>query len=219
MFVDAQQRVSRPGRSPIYTRPRAQTPALSRGQVQSLWIVIGLVVAFGIPFLFADLAGMRRDAYYAIYVVSVVGFLALWVRLTRQDVAAMVTRHLRALVVLTVLCGALLLFIVLRDPATGHPGGWTFAGEILWRGVVYGAVDGLLLSAFPILATFAAFSAKPLRRRSRKAVAGIGALALTVSLAFTAVYHLGYPDFRGSKVKEPLSGDLIWSAPTLLTSK
>ena len=77
MFVDAQQRVSRPGRSPIYTRPRAKTSAFSRGQVQSLWIVIGLVFAFGIPFAFADLAGMRRDAYYAIYVVSVVGFLAL----------------------------------------------------------------------------------------------------------------------------------------------
>jgi hypothetical protein len=48
-------------------------------------------------------------------------------------------------------------------------------------------------------------------------VAGIGALALAVSLAFTAVYHLGYPDFRGSKVKKPLLGDLIWSAPTLAT--
>ena len=48
-------------------------------------------------------------------------------------------------------------------------------------------------------------------------VAGIGALALVVSLLFTAVYHVGYPDFRGSKVKRPLTGDVMWSVPTLVT--
>ena len=48
-------------------------------------------------------------------------------------------------------------------------------------------------------------------------MAAIGALALAVSIAFTAVYHLGYPDFRGSKVKKPIAGSLIWGAPTLLT--
>jgi hypothetical protein len=217
MIVDALQRVSRPGRSPIYAQLEAETRSFSPSAVQPLWIVMGLVVAFGIPFVFADLAGIQRDAYYAVYGGSVAAFLALWARLTGQDVRALATRHVRAMVILSVVCGGLLAFIVLREPATGHPGGWKFAGEILWRGVVYGAVDGLLLSAFPILATFAAFSAKPLRRRSRKAVAGIGALALSVSLAFTAVYHLGYPDFRGSKVKKPLSGDLIWSVPTLAT--
>ena len=90
-------------------------------------------------------------------------------------------------------------------------------GAILWRGVVYGAADGVLLSVFPILAVFGLFASKPLRERSKRAVAGIGALALVVSLLFTAVYHLGYPDFRGSKVSKPMTGDAIWSVPTLVT--
>jgi hypothetical protein len=102
-------------------------------------------------------------------------------------------------------------------PATAHPDGLAFAGAIAWRGTFYGAIDGLFLSSFPILAMFAAFSATPLRERRRKAVAGIGALALAVSVAFTAVYHLGYSDFRGPKLKKPVAGDMIWSAPTLLT--
>jgi hypothetical protein len=38
-----------------------------------------------------------------------------------------------------------------------------------------------------------------------------------LSLVFTAVYHLGYSDFRGGKVRKPLAGDVIWSAPTLVT--
>ena len=38
-----------------------------------------------------------------------------------------------------------------------------------------------------------------------------------MSLVFTAVYHLGYSDFRGDKLRKPLAGDVIWSAPTLIT--
>ena len=75
----------------------------------------------------------------------------------------------------------------------------------------------LLLSVIPILGVFGAFANVPLRERSRRAIAGIGALAMAASLAFTAVYHLGYPDFRGSKVTMPMRGDLVWSLPTLVT--
>ena len=129
----------------------------------------------------------------------------------------MCRRHWPWAIALGLVFGALLAFIVLGDPATSHPHGWAFAGAIAWRGVVYGALDGLLLSSFPIIATFAAFAGTPLRERSRRAIVGIAALALAVSLAFTAAYHLGYPDFRGSKLRKPIAGDVMWSAPTLLT--
>jgi hypothetical protein len=33
----------------------------------------------------------------------------------------------------------------------------------------------------------------------------------------TAVYRAGYSDFRSEKVQKPLTGDVLWSAPTLLT--
>jgi len=121
MIVDAPQRASRSGRSPIYSQPEGETHAFSPVAVQSLWIVMGLVVAFGIPFVFADLAEVQRDVYYGIYAGFVAAFLALWVRLTRQNARAMSTRHLRALVVLTVVCGGLLVLIVVRDPAAGRP--------------------------------------------------------------------------------------------------
>jgi hypothetical protein len=42
----------------------------------------------------------------------------------------------------------------------------------------------------------------------------IGAVALIASLAMTAVYHAGYSDFRSGK---PLTGDVVWSVPTLVT--
>jgi hypothetical protein len=84
------------------------------------------------------------------------------------------------------------------------------------RGVAYGLVDGLLLSAFPILAVFAAFAGSRLRARWQGTLA-VGAIALVASLAMTAVYHAGYSEFRSSELRSPVAGDVVWSAPTLLT--
>lgn len=209
---------------PTHAHPRATLPLRARRRVtlhavpvQARWLLVGLVLAFGVPFVFADLAGLQRDLYYALYVAGVFTFVGLWARKTQQPVRVFLTRRWRWAVALGVVAGALLTFTVLREPSTSHPGGLTFVGAILWRGVAYGAADGLLLSAFPIIAVFGLFVSKPLRERSRTAVAGIGALALVVSLLFTAVYHAGYPEFRGSKVARPLTGDVIWSVPTLVT--
>jgi hypothetical protein len=82
--------------------------------------------------------------------------------------------------------------------------------------VAYGAADGLLLSAFPILAVFAAAEGSKLRRRKFGTVV-IGAAALLASLVMTTVYHLGYSDFRSAMVTRPVTADLVWSVPTLVT--
>ena len=74
----------------------------------------------------------------------------------------------------------------------------------------------VLLQAFPILAVFAAFKGTRLRGRPFGKVL-IGVAAIVTSLAMTAVYHVGYSDFRSDKVQEPLKYDVFWSAPTLFT--
>jgi hypothetical protein len=209
---------------PTHARARATFPLRADSRVtagdvpaQAWWLLGGLVLAFGVPFVLADLAGLQRDLYYAFYVAGVFTFVGIWARRTQQPIRAFLTRRWRWAVSLGILAGVLLMFTVLKEPSTPHPDGLTFVGAILWRGVVYGAADGLLLSVFPILAVFGLFASKPLRERSRKAVAGIGVLAVVVSLLFTAVYHVGYPEFRGSKVARPLTGDVMWSVPTLVT--
>jgi hypothetical protein len=63
---------------------------------------------------------------------------------------------------------------------------------------------------------FAAFAHTRLRKR-RGGLVAVGAVALAISLAMTATYHLGYSDFRSAKVGKPIAGDLIWSVPTLAT--
>ena len=202
---------------PPIRQTTSQTRAATRPNQQWRWLGAGLVLAFAPPYLLTDLLTIDRDLYYGVYAVVVFRFFALWLRRAIDDPRALLTRNWRRGLVLGVLFAGATAAIAFSEKATPHPHGVDFAAAILWRGVVYGAADGVLLSVFPILAVVAAFSSRPLRERSKRAVAGIGALALAVSLLFTAVYHLGYSDFRGEKLRKPLAGDVIWSTPTLVT--
>jgi hypothetical protein len=197
---------------------RARARRIPHAAAQQLrWLAGGLALGFFVPFVFADLLGIQRDLYYGIYAAAVACLFVLWARATGQSIGEMVRRRWRLAVGLGVAFGALLALIVLRtDDATSRPGGLTLAGEVLWRGVVYGATDGLLLSAFPILVVFAAFAGTAFRKRLTGKIA-IGAAALAASVLMTSVYHLGYSDFRSSKVARPIAGDVAWSVPTLVT--
>ncbi len=181
------------------------------------WLLSGFVFAFLVPFALADLLELPRDLYYAIYVVGVGVFFGLWVRATGQSFAEMMRRRWVLAVVLGLAVAGLLTLIVLRtEDATARPGGLELIGAVMWRGVAYGLADGLLLSAFPILAVFAMFAGTRLRDRISGKIA-IGLIALFASLAMTAVYHVGYSDFRSEKLRKPVAGDVIWSIPTLVT--
>jgi hypothetical protein len=180
------------------------------------WLTIGLGVGFLVPFVFADLLDVQRDAYYAIYGIATISLLAAWVRAGAQSPRSFLLHRWRWGAALGLVAATVLAFTVtLAEDANSRPDAFRLTGAILWRGVFYGAVDGLLLSVFPILVVYAAL--EPHRRPVLGKVA-VGLAALVASLAFTAVYHLGYSDFRGEKLRKPVTADAIWSAPTLLTA-
>jgi hypothetical protein len=173
--------------------------------------------SFLVPFVVADQIGLQRDLYYAVYVAAVVGLFVAWARDTRQPLREMWARRWRLAVGLGVVFAGISAFIATRaEGGTGHPDGIEFIAAIGWRGIVYGAADGLLLSAFPLLLIFAALRDSRMRRRAGGLFA-VGAVAMVASLAMTAVYHAGYSDFRSDKLRKPVAGDLIWSVPTLAT--
>jgi hypothetical protein len=180
------------------------------------WIIGGFALGFAVPFFFADLLSLQRDLYYGIYAFAAFGFFVLWARATDQPLGRMLARRWVLAVALGVIFAGVMSFLVLRQDATARPSGPTLAAALIWRGVVYGAADGLLLSSFPILAVFAAFAGSPLRKSAGGKIK-VGALALVASLAMTAAYHAGYSDFRSGKIANPLAGDVIWSMPTLVT--
>jgi hypothetical protein len=194
-------------------------PAAGRATVRRhvAWLVGGIVLSFVVPFVLADQLALQRDVYYGIYIAAVAGLFAAWSRDTGESLREMCARRWRWAVGLGVIFAAISAFIVVgAEDASSHPGGIEFLAAIAWRGILYGAADGALLSAFPILVVFAALGDSALRRR-RGGLVAVGAVALAASLVITASYHLGYSDFRSSKLRKPVAGDLVWSVPTLAT--
>ncbi|HEU0304459.1 MAG TPA: hypothetical protein VFR32_07755 [Gaiellaceae bacterium] len=181
------------------------------------WLGIGFAVAFATPFLLADALDVHRDLFYGLYAAIVATLFLGWSRATGYDLVAAIKRRWILALALGLACGAVLAVMVIRtEDGTSRPDAVTVGAEVAWRGVLYGVTDGLLLSAFPILVVFAAFADRRFARHWTGKVA-IGALALVASIALTAVYHAGYSDFRSSKMTKPITGDVIWSVPTLVT--
>jgi hypothetical protein len=154
------------------------------------WLGGGFLIAFGLSYLLTDVLAINRDLFYGVYALAVIGLFAAWARATSYDLLAAVRRRWVWAVGLGVLTGALLAVMVIRTGAgTPRPDGIALLAAVGWRGIVYGAADGLLLSAFPILVVFAALVRSRVND-GRRGTFVIGAAALTASLLMTGVEHV-----------------------------
>ena len=176
------------------------------------WILATAAVGFLTAFVFGDVLALPVDLYYLLYFASVLGFAGYYARRTRLDVKAWCARRLLWGVVLGVVVGAVLMQGVLARPATPGLSGALLLWALLWRGLVYGAVDGVLLFALPWIVTWRAFDAEAGGVARRAVAAGAAWAAI---LAVTTAYHLGYRDFRSSKVVQPNIGSAIASVATI----
>jgi hypothetical protein len=171
----------------------------------ALWFAAGCALAFAIPYALTTLVELQRDAYYALYFTAAALFVAAYVQASGIDVRAFVRRNLALSLVLGAVMAAWLVFDILtREDSTSHPGGVYFAFELGWRGAIYGAVDGLLLTALPALVAFSLLRGQVTGVRRR---AGFAAVALALTLVITATYHLGYPQYREDGVAQPEFGN------------
>src|SRR5690606_7713638 len=121
--------------------------------------------------------------------------LTSYVRRSGFDLRERLRSGWRWSLVLGAAAGAFVVWSVLaRVEATPRPTGWYFAFEVVWRGLAYGVVDALLLSAFPALVALGM-----VRGRIHGALRRVayGALTLVLVTVITAVYHVGFEDFRG----------------------
>jgi len=182
--------------------------------VQLAWFGSGTVLGFLVPFLFTSVLDLHHDLYYALYFAIALAFLGAYVRATRLDVAAFFRRSWRWSLALGVPVGAFVVANVLSRDSTPGPEGLYAAFEVVWRGAVYGAVDALLLTAFPGAVALTLVGGRLKGAGKRIAFA---ALALILSLVITGAYHLGYEQFRDDGIGAPETGNSIMSVPLLAT--
>ena len=197
---------------------RGQTAArLPEPARQVLWFSGISLLAFLTPFLFSSLLDLQHDLYYLLYFAITLGALSLYVKANGVDVAAAVVRNWKLSLGVGLAAAAFVVWSVLgRLDSTPHPGGPYFAFEVAWRGVLYGIVDALLLSAFPGMVAWQAMGGQ-VAGLGRRLAYSAGTLALVVVI--TAVYHLGYEDLRTSEgIRNPEIGNTVISLPVILST-
>ena len=179
------------------------------------WFAGGTLLGFVIPWAGTDLMDLNRDLYYLVHFTLVLSFLAVFLARTGVPWSRLLRRRLGWSLGLGALVAVPAVLNVLRDPATPRPDGAYLGFEVLWRGVVYGAVDAALLYVFPALVALVLL---------RGNTAGLGrrlvfaVLTLLLAVVVVGVYHLGYEQFRGPALLAPEIGAVQFSLPTVLTT-
>lgn len=197
---------------PARPRPTAHPETWS---VQLRWFAIAALVGFAVPLTGSSVLGLQHDVYLGIYFVAVLALTWAYTVVTGVDWRAIMIRNWKASVILGVLFGFVLVRNVLSTSATPHPDGAYFWFELVWRGGLYGAIDALLLTVLPCTMVHRALGGRLPTWRRRFAYVGASAALI---VAITAIYHLGYAQYRQDGLSQPETGNAIISVPMLLTA-
>lgn len=182
---------------------------------QLRWFALAAIVGFSVPYLGSSVLKLQHDVYLGVYFVAVVALVSAYSFVTRLDVRAVVQRNWKLGVVLGAVIGFVLVRNVLSDDATPRPHGSYYVFELIWRGGIYGAIDAVLLTVLPCLVVYRGLGGHLVTWRRRIAYVA-AALALVVTI--TAVYHLGYAQYRHDGVRQPETGNVLISLPMLLSA-
>jgi hypothetical protein len=172
--------------------------------------------AYLVSYAGSTVLGLTRPGFVLLHVIASGAFVliyfkwsgASWVetpRILMRGVAAGLT----AAALLTSL-------LVIGSDAVDATSLEDLALGLLGLGVAYGGVDALLLTVAPmdaVRSTARASEAAGPRRRLATA-----ALALSASAAVTALYHLGFKEFRGPTLALPLVGNTVVSLAYVLSA-
>jgi hypothetical protein len=178
------------------------------------WIMASAMVAFTWSYVFTDLLDIPAPLYHGLYFAVVAGLVLLYVRTTRADIHALLRRRLARAVVFGIVVGLVLVRRVLQDPPSAGASGAWYAWDLVWRGVLYGVVDGVLLSAFPWLVVWRAFDGESASLVDR---VKLHAVVVVSVVLMTSVSHAGYPEFRGDKLVQANVRSIIASLPTMVS--
>jgi hypothetical protein len=180
-----------------------------------MWTLFAGLVGVAASLLFSGLLHWPRSTFVLAYGVLVAAFLVLFVRGLQLRLSDQFKRHWPAGLVAGVLVGLLLARNVYDQPASPRPAGGDLIAALVWYGVVYGAIDATLLTIVPVLSLYGSRPPADLQRAAGRFRWGL--VAVLGSLLVTALYHLGFAQFRGSGLLGPLIGNALITMAYLLT--
>lgn len=195
---------------------RSLLPSADHWQAHVIWLLAIALISMAIPAFFVGVLQLPRPIYLVVYALFVGIALYGYARWAKIDLSGLLHQNWVWGVTIGVLFSVYTVQTVLMQPRSPTPQGIDLVFNLAWLGVVYGALDGLLLSVLPVYATWQVCTLLGWTERwSGRLAAGL--LALLVSMLMIGVYHLGYPEFRGPQVMVVMVGVAIQSLGYLIT--
>jgi len=181
----------------------------------SRWPALAALVGVTVSLVFSSWLRLDRHAFVLGYALVGGPFLVAYARLAGVRPLQQLRRRWQSGLVVGILLGGMLAHGVAEQPASARPEGLALAGSVLWLGVVYGTLDALLLTIVPVLAVYGARPPEEMRHGTIR-LRWAGA-ALLASLGVAAAYHLGFAEYRGAALLQPLIGNAIVTLGYLLS--
>lgn len=200
-----------PGESPSRGKPEIQHSK------QFLWVTAAGLLGLFISTVFAGVQRLPRTLFIVPYLLLVGPFLYVFFRWNRIDLLEQARRHWMLGIMGALVVGTFTVSNTLSQPASARPQGASLVFHLIWLGVIYGALDALLFSVMPILATQQATSGFSQTNGWIGRVAA-GGISLAASLFVATACHFGYPEFRGPEIVAPIIGNALFSLSYLITS-
>lgn len=181
------------------------------------WIVAAGLLGFALSFFFAGKLRLPRRVFLIPYVILSSLFLYAFVYWSGISLQDLIRHNWIWGMIGAVLLALFLVKNIRSQPASpGSKGAW-LALDILWLGAVYGLTDALLLSVFPVMAAWQAFTLLGWTAGWPGKIL-VALIAVVASLLVTVAYHAGYPEYQGKGMVGPVIGNTTMTAGYLLTA-
>jgi hypothetical protein len=181
------------------------------------WVIAAGLLGFAISMIFAGVLHLPRNLFLLPYIGIAGLFVYAYVRWSGFSIAEWIRHNWIWGLVAAAAIAAFTVKNVLSQPVSPRSGGLALAFDLLWSGVAYGTMDALLLTVVPVLAIWQAFTLLNWTTNWPGKIF-VGAVALVASILVTAVYHLGYPEYRGTGLMGPVIGNSMFTLGYLLTN-
>src|SRR6185295_14720994 len=181
------------------------------------WIVAAGLLGFAITLVFSALLRLPRDIFLVPYIGFTLLLLYAYIRWSGLSIQDLILHNWVWGVVGAVILGIVTIRNVLSQPASPRSQGFHLAFDLLWSGFLYGLTDGLLLSVFPVVATWQAFTLLGWTTTGPGRIL-VAILAVLASMFVTSAYHFGYIEFRGKRLVIANVGNTVMTLGVLVTS-
>ncbi|HET6965391.1 MAG TPA: hypothetical protein VFH58_11515 [Acidimicrobiales bacterium] len=167
-----------------------------------LWLLGIAAASFGVAWLSGTRLRIKRPVYVALLLGVTLGLAAGYVAWLGVGVTDVLTARWGWGLLAAALAPVLLAWPVSHQPVTRHVRGRRLAWEMIYEGGVYGAAEGVLLSALPPFVTWQMVHA--LGWSGAGGAIARWALPIGAGAAVAVIHHLGYWNYR-NKILLPIS--------------